>query len=117
MKKKRRTISNFEEVVCEIKNHGILELKFMFPELTQGKAKGSFIRGRLYFIECPFHQEKTPSFCIYDNRPFGGFKCFGCGAAGSIIDYYMSRKDVSFVEAVIVLCRIFKIKIKWKNID
>ena len=113
MKKKRRAISNFEEVICEIKGHCVLELKFMFPEL----AKGSF-RGSLYFIRCPFHDESTASLCIYDKYPSGeGFYCFGCGAGGSIIDYYMRRKGVSFVEAVIDLCKIFKIKMTWKNIN
>lgn len=113
MKKKRRTISNFEEVVCEIKGHGILELKFMFPELTRGK-----FRGDLYFIKCPFHDERKASLCIYDKRASGeGFRCFGCGAGDSIIDYYMKRKGVAFIDAVIDLCKIFKIKMKWKNID
>ena len=35
---------------------------------------------------CPFHAEKTPSFTIF---PDGGFRCFGCGAQGSIIDFHL----------------------------
>ena len=32
---------------------------------------------------CPFHNEKTPSMTFKDNK----FKCFGCGAGGSVIDF------------------------------
>lgn len=42
---------------------------------------------------CPFHVEKTPSFCIYDN---GSYHCFGCGAHGDIFTYYMSKKGWDF---------------------
>lgn len=111
MKKKRR-ISNFTEIVNEIKEHDIIELKFMFPEL----AKGKFL-GKLYFINCPFHKETTDSLCIFD-KTNGGFICYGgCGMRGSIIDYYMGRKELNFIDAVIDLCKIFKIKIRWENID
>jgi DNA primase len=85
----------------------------MFPELARGK-----LRGLLYFIKCPFHTEKTASFCIYDKTFLQeGFRCYGCGMSGSIIDYYMNRKDVAFVNAVIDLAKIFKIKMKWQNIN
>ena len=36
---------------------------------------------------CPFHNEKTPSFTIYPKT--NSFKCFGCGASGSVIDFVM----------------------------
>lgn len=47
---------------------------------------------------CPFHEEKTPSFCIY---PEGrGFHCFGCQASGDAITFVMKTKGYSFPEAV-----------------
>jgi DNA primase len=35
------------------------------------------------FIACPFHQEKTPSLKLFENR----FHCFGCGTSGDVIDF------------------------------
>lgn len=46
---------------------------------------------------CPFHNERTPSCCIY---PDGHFYCFGCNASGSVIDYVMLRDDVDFKAAI-----------------
>lgn len=48
---------------------------------------------------CPFHNERTPSFYIKDNR----FKCFGCDAGGTSIDFVMRRDGVDFIKAVKVL--------------
>lgn len=47
---------------------------------------------------CPFHNEKTPSFHVSDDR--NTFKCFGCGAWGDPIDFLMQMLNLSFVEAV-----------------
>jgi hypothetical protein len=46
---------------------------------------------------CPFHQEKTPSFYIFESNHF---KCFGCGKFGDSIDFYMELKGCGFAEAV-----------------
>lgn len=51
------------------------------------------------FASCPFHNEKTPSLSIYKNR----YKCFGCGASGSVIDFVMEYHHLSFRQAVIRL--------------
>jgi DNA primase len=45
---------------------------------------------------CPFHNEKTPSFYVYDN----GFHCFGCGASGDAISFAMQTQGLGFMEAV-----------------
>lgn len=47
---------------------------------------------------CPFHNEKTPSFTVSQNKQF--FHCFGCGAHGSTIGFIMQFENLSFVEAV-----------------
>lgn len=47
---------------------------------------------------CPFHDEKTPSFHIYEKT--NRFKCFGCGVYGTSIDYIMLRDGVDFITAV-----------------
>ncbi|HTZ70304.1 MAG TPA: CHC2 zinc finger domain-containing protein, partial [Acetobacteraceae bacterium] len=45
---------------------------------------------------CPFHNEKTPSFYVYDN----GYHCFGCGAHGDAIRFVMETGGGGFFEAV-----------------
>ncbi len=44
-----------------------------------------------------------------------GFTCFECHEAGTVIDYYMKRTGYSFKRSLIDLCRIYKIKIEWRN--
>jgi DNA primase len=47
---------------------------------------------------CPFHNEKTPSFTVNDDKGF--FHCFGCGAHGDAIGFEMRIGHLSFTEAV-----------------
>lgn len=55
-------------------------------------------RGREYQALCPFHQEKTPSFTVSEDKGF--FHCFGCGAHGDVIGFVMRTDHLSFPEAV-----------------
>ena len=55
-------------------------------------------RGRNHLGLCPFHNEKTPSFNVSEDR--GGYKCFGCGAAGDMFTFVMRTENLSFPEAV-----------------
>jgi DNA primase len=52
--------------------------------------------GRNWRGLCPFHNEKTPSFHVYEN----GFHCFGCGASGDAISWVMQTQGLEFMEAV-----------------
>ena len=54
--------------------------------------------GRNYMGLCPFHSEKTPSFTVNEEK--GIFRCFGCGAGGSVFHFLMQFDQVSFPEAV-----------------
>lgn len=54
--------------------------------------------GREYKACCPFHNEKTPSFTINDDKGF--FHCFGCGAHGDVITFEMDIANLTFPEAV-----------------
>ncbi len=47
---------------------------------------------------CPFHQEKTPSFCVSDDRGF--YKCFGCGESGDVLSFLQKINGVDFKEAI-----------------
>jgi DNA primase len=54
--------------------------------------------GREWKAPCPFHQEKTPSFYINDQKSF--FHCFGCGAHGDAVGFLMRHDGLAFPEAV-----------------
>ena len=60
-------------------------------------------KGNDYTGLCPFHNEKTPSFTVSDNKGF--FHCFGCSAHGDIISFVMQKESVEFKEALEVLCK------------
>ena len=55
-------------------------------------------RGREWLGSCPFHNEKTPSFTVNEDKGF--YHCFGCQAHGSVFDFVMQREGLSFPEAV-----------------
>ena len=52
---------------------------------------------------CPFHDEKTPSFTVSQEKQF--YHCFGCGASGSAITFLMEYRHMDFVTAVEELAR------------
>mgnify|MGYP004604062041 FL=1 len=55
-------------------------------------------RGRTLSGLCPFHNEKTPSFVVYPDTQ--SFYCFGCGAAGDVINFVRKYNNLSYVEGV-----------------
>lgn len=116
MKKRRyrRHISNWEQVISQLQaRYSLFDLWPLFPELGRKKVKKM---GQFYKISCPFHSERNPSLVIFP-KGFRTWHCFGCGKVGTIIDYYMKRKEVSVFTAVIELSRFFKIKLKWEDCE
>lgn len=53
---------------------------------------------------CPFHNEKTPSFSVSQDKQF--FHCFGCGEGGNVISFIMKVENLPFPEAVRKLASI-----------
>ena len=58
-------------------------------------------KGSNYFGLCPFHNEKSPSFSVSQNKQI--FHCFGCGAGGDAIGFLKKIENISFGEAVEML--------------
>src|SRR5579872_7515194 len=56
-----------------------------------------------YFACCPFHNEKSPSFSVSQNKQF--YYCFGCGAHGNALDFLMQFDHLTFPEAVDTLAK------------
>ncbi|NVD05655.1 DNA primase [Vibrio sp. JPW-9-11-11] len=55
-------------------------------------------KGKNYGACCPFHNEKTPSFSVSQEKQF--YHCFGCGVHGNAIDFMMEYERLDFVEAI-----------------
>ncbi|OEK82650.1 DNA primase [Staphylococcus equorum] len=55
-------------------------------------------RGRNYIGLCPFHDEKTPSFTVSEDKQI--CHCFGCKKGGNVFQFTQEIKDISFTEAV-----------------
>ncbi len=55
-------------------------------------------RGNRHQGLCPFHQEKSPSFYVFEDQ--GNYHCFGCGAHGNAIDFVMAIEGLPFAEAL-----------------
>ncbi len=63
-----------------------------------GKSVKLVKAGREYKACCPFHNEKSPSFYVNDDKAF--YHCFGCGAHGDAIRFLTESKGLSFIDAV-----------------
>jgi len=61
-------------------------------------------RGREHVGLCPFHQEKTPSFHVVEDKGF--YHCFGCGQHGNAIDFVMAIEGLGFAEAIARLAEL-----------
>jgi len=58
---------------------------------------------------CPFHEEKTPSFHVFQDSQ--RFKCFGCGEGGDVFEFLMKHVNLGFRDAVEELAREVNVEI------
>lgn len=74
---------------------GKVRASIPMPELV-GRKVDLTRSGKSWKGLCPFHEERSPSFYVYDD----GYHCFGCGAHGDAIGWIMGIKSLSFAQAV-----------------
>jgi len=55
-------------------------------------------RGRNFITNCPFHNEKTPSFTVSPDKQI--YHCFGCNASGNVFTFLIEHESMSFGEAL-----------------
>ncbi|NLR19589.1 DNA primase [Lactobacillus sp. LC28-10] len=56
-------------------------------------------QGKNFFGLCPFHEERTPSFSVTEDKQI--FHCFSCGRGGNVFKFLMELENLSFQEAVV----------------
>ena len=66
-------------------------------------------RGKNYFGICPFHDDHSPSMSVSPSRQI--YKCFTCGAAGSVFKFVQDYENISFKEAVKKIADIGGVKV------
>ncbi len=82
------------DAVEQIKNRlSIIDVITPYVELTKA---GKHLKAR-----CPFHNEKTPSFNVSQER--GMYHCYGCGAGGDMFTFIQEIERVDFKQALKIL--------------
>jgi DNA primase len=92
-----------DEVTREIQSR--LDIVDVISETVELKRKGN-----RYWGVCPFHQEKTPSFSVSQDKQM--FYCFGCHAGGDIFSYVMKKESFDFKETVNYLAQKAGIQVR-----
>lgn len=79
----------------------LIKSKIDLVQLVSTYVAGVKKSGRNWWACCPFHNEKTPSFCIWpeDDR----WKCFGCGLGGDAFAFVMRQENLDFPGALKLL--------------
>lgn len=72
-------------------------------------------QGRNLFGKCPWHDERTPSFSVNEQKQI--FHCFSCGRGGNVFQFLTEMKNLSFPEAVLEVAKIAHIDIDQKYLE
>ncbi len=80
-----------DDTIAEVvSRNDIVDVVGMYVHLTK--------KGNNHWGLCPFHGEKTPSFCVNEAKQM--FYCFGCHKGGSVITFLMEYENLTFPEAI-----------------
>ena len=71
-------------------------------------------RGVNYLGNCPFHNEKTPSFTVSPAK--GIYKCFGCGKGGNSVKFIMDHEQLTYAEALKWVAKKYHIEVVEKEL-
>ena len=91
-----------EQVIENVRNNvNIVDIVGQYVQLSKS--------GRNLFGLCPFHEEKTPSFSVSEEKQI--FHCFSCHRGGNVFKFIMEIENVSFPEAVLKVAELGNIEI------
>lgn len=83
-------------------------------DLIDGKV-GLKKAGKDYQACCPFHNEKSPSFTVSQDKQF--YHCFGCGVHGNAISFMMEYEKLEFVDAIEELAAMLNLDVPRENVS
>lgn len=88
------TMRYSDELIEEIKSsNDIVDIISQYVVLKR--------RGRNFLGLCPFHKEKTPSFCVSPDKQI--FHCFGCGVGGDVITFITKIENLNYRDTIQML--------------
>ncbi|MCD1146873.1 DNA primase [Peptoniphilus sp. KCTC 25270] len=95
-----------DQIIEEVKSR--VDIVDIISKYTELKKKGNSYMGL-----CPFHNEKTPSFSVQQEKGF--YHCFGCGESGDVISFLMKKENMTFIETVENLAESLHIELTKSN--
>ncbi|PWN06124.1 CHC2 zinc finger domain-containing protein [Rhodohalobacter mucosus] len=95
----------FTQAINQIRDLSRDDITGIVSDYVELKRSGNGMKGC-----CPFHEEKTPSFHVSDQK--GIYKCFGCGLGGDAIDFLMRIEGKEFHEVIYQFADRFHISIE-----
>ena len=91
-----------EQVIENVRNNvNIVDIVGQYVQLSKS--------GRNLFGLCPFHEEKTPSFSVTEEKQI--FHCFSCHRGGNVFKFIMEIENISFPEAVLKVAELGNVEI------
>lgn len=97
-----------QEVIEEIRRQSnIVDLVGQYVQLKKS--------GKNYFGLCPFHEERSPSFSVAEDKQM--YHCFGCGKGGNIFKFLQEVDGVSFPEAVKKVADMGSVQLEYDFLD
>lgn len=95
-------MTDLTDIIQQVKRaNDIVDVIGSYLELRQ--------KGTAHWARCPFHGEKTASFCV--NRNMQIYKCFGCGVSGDVVKFVQEYESLTFMEALEKLAKRANIKL------
>lgn len=92
-----------QESIQEVMNRAdIIDVVGQFVRLKK--------RGTNHIANCPFHNEKTPSFYVSGAK--GIYKCFGCGRGGNVVTFIQEHEKLTYPESIKWLASYYNIEIQ-----
>ncbi|GAJ25495.1 DNA primase [Liquorilactobacillus sucicola DSM 21376 = JCM 15457] len=97
-----------EEVIETVRSSvNIVEIVGQYVQLRKS--------GKNYFGLCPFHEEKTPSFSVTEEKQI--FHCFSCHRGGNVFKFIMEIENLSFPDAVVRVAELGNVKLSKEITD
>ncbi|KRM91019.1 DNA primase [Liquorilactobacillus cacaonum DSM 21116] len=94
-----------EQVVEDVRNNvNIVDIIGQYVQLSKS--------GKNLFGLCPFHEEKTPSFSVAEEKQI--FHCFSCHRGGNVFKFIMEIENINFPEAVLKVAELGNVQVDEK---